>query len=29
MSHEVFLANSEFAVIIHASRTNCRSPSIF
>jgi hypothetical protein len=26
----VFLANSEFAVIsIHASRTNCRNPSIF
>jgi hypothetical protein len=26
----LFLANSEFAVIsIHASRTNCRSPSIF
>jgi hypothetical protein len=26
----LFLANSEFAVIsIHASRTNCRNPSIF
>ena len=23
------LANSEFAVIIYASRTNCRNPSIF
>ena len=27
---DLFLANSEFAVIsIHASRTNCRNPSIF
>jgi hypothetical protein len=25
----LFLANPEFAVIIYATRTNCRIPSIF